>query len=112
VTTASIDVQIINQGDKPAFAVLPYAEYLALMQSTQKVESTIPHGIVGLCVTRRISLLAAWRIYHGLSQLDLAEMIGVTQPAIAQMERSERRLQQRTLQRLADALRVLPEQLV
>jgi DNA-binding XRE family transcriptional regulator len=112
MTPTPIDVQIINQGDQPAFAVLPYSEYLTLMQSTQNVDPTIPHAVVGLCVRQRISLLAAWRIHRGLSQLELAEMIGVTQPAIAQMERSDRRLQRRTLQRLADALRVLPEQLV
>jgi DNA-binding XRE family transcriptional regulator len=112
VTTTPIDVQIIIQGGQPAFAVVPYSDYLALMQSTQKVDPTIPHAVVGLCVRQRISLLAAWRIHRGLSQSELAEMMGVTQAAIAQMETGDRRLQRRTLQRLADALRVVPEQLV
>jgi transcriptional regulator with XRE-family HTH domain len=39
-------------------------------------------------------------------------MIGMTQAAITQMERSDQRPQRRTLQRLADALSVVPEQLV
>ena len=112
MTTTPIDVQIITQGNQPAFAVMPYSDYLAMMQSTQKIDPTIPHAVAGLCVRQRISLLAAWRIHRGLSQSELAEMIGMTQAAIAQMERSDRRLQRRTLQRLADALSVVPEQLV
>jgi DNA-binding XRE family transcriptional regulator len=112
VTSTPIDVQIINQGNQPAFAVMHYSDYLALMQSTKNIDPTIPHAVAGLCVRQRISLLAAWRIHRGLSQSELGEMIGVTQAAIAQMERSDRRLQRRTVQRLADALSVVPEQLV
>jgi DNA-binding Xre family transcriptional regulator len=112
VTSTPIDVQIINQDNQPAFAVMPYSDYLALMQSIKKVDPTIPHAVAGLCVRQRISLLAAWRIHRGLSRSELAQLIGMTEAAITQMERSDQRLQRRTLQRLADALSVVPEQLV
>ena len=46
MTTPPIDVQIINHGDQPAFAVLPYSEYLTLMQSTQKVDPAIPQRLL------------------------------------------------------------------
>ncbi|MDO8908250.1 MAG: helix-turn-helix transcriptional regulator [Pseudohongiella sp.] len=106
------DVQIIRQGDTPLFAVMPYPQYLELIRSTDGSEATIPHEVVGLCIKQQISLLAAWRIYRGMSQQELAAKIAVTQPAIAQMERRDSRLQKRTLLKLADALAVVPDQLV
>lgn len=104
------EVQILKQGGKPAFAVLPYNQYLALI-GTGDDEVCIPHEVMGLCV-EGLSLIAAWRTHKGLSQTQLAERLGMTQPAVAQIERFGARLQKRTVEKVAVALGVNPEHLV
>lgn len=105
------NVQIINKDGKPAFAVIPYDEFLAL--TGQKAEEqTIPHEVVGLVIKNDCSLIQAWRRHLGISQKKLALMIGVTQPALSQMERSSNKLKQTTIDKLADAMGLQPEQLV
>ncbi len=108
---APIDVQIIKQAGRPVFAVLPYDQYLKLTQQSAESEIYIPHEVIGLCIEKGLSLLAAWRTYKGLSQSELAERMGITQPGIAQMERPGAKLQRRTLEKVATALGVHPEQL-
>jgi len=48
--------------------------------------------------------LIAFRIEHGLSQTDLAKRCGVSQPAIARLERGEHEPRLATLRRVAHAL--------
>lgn len=48
--------------------------------------------------------LVAFRIEHGLSQAELARRCGVSQPAIARLERGEREPRLATLRRVAHAL--------
>lgn len=112
MTKAHTEVQIINHDGKPAFAVLPYDQYLALKNRHEDAEVYIPHEVVGLCVQKGLSLLAAWRTFKGMSQGELAARMGVSQPAVAQMEKAGSRLQKRTLVKAASALGVRPEQLV
>lgn len=53
----------------------------------------------------------AWREHLGLSQRTVAERMGVTQPAYAQMEAPDSKPRKNTRERIAAALGVLPEQL-
>ncbi len=108
---ALIDIQIIRQEGRPVFAVLPYKQYLALAGQGAESEFHIPHEVVGLCVEKGMSLLAAWRTHKGLSQSELAERMGITQPGVAQMERPGAKLQKRTLEKAAMALGLAVEQL-
>jgi DNA-binding XRE family transcriptional regulator len=108
---APIDVQIIKQEGRPVFAVLPYDQYLKLTGQSTEPDIYIPHEVVGLCVEKEMSLLAAWRTYKGLSQSELAERMEITQPGVAQMERPGAKLQRRTVKKAARALGVHPEQL-
>jgi len=48
--------------------------------------------------------LVAFRIEHGLSQAELARRCGVSQPAIARLERGEHEPRLATLRRVAHAL--------
>ncbi|MDO9317514.1 MAG: helix-turn-helix transcriptional regulator [Gammaproteobacteria bacterium] len=108
---APIDVQIIKQEGRPVFAVLPYDQYLKLTEQNTDSDIYIPHEVIGLCVEKGLSLLAAWRTHKGFSQSELAERMGITQPGVAQMERPGAKLQRRTLEKAATALSVHPEQL-
>jgi transcriptional regulator with XRE-family HTH domain len=48
--------------------------------------------------------LVAFRVEHGLSQAELAKRCGVSQPAIARLERGEHEPRLATLRRVAHAL--------
>lgn len=95
-------VQFINdENGNPLYAVLPIAEYTDLLEATEVWESipieesdnddeTIPHDVVEIKMDQKVSLAAAWRIYRGLSQYEVATMLGVTQSAVSQWEASEK----------------------
>ncbi len=103
------NVQIIRQDGKPAFAVIPYDDFLELAGEEDK--ATIPHAVVGLVVENGWNLLKAWRKHLGLSQGELATRAGISQPALSQMERSEN-LRSDTVEKLANALGIEAGQLV
>ena len=49
----------------------------------------------------KVSLQAAWRIYKGLSQQEVAEKLGISQSAVSQLESPDSRPQKRTREKLA-----------
>jgi len=104
------NVQVIHQGGKPAFAVIPYDEFLRLSEQSDG-EVTIPHEVVGMLISKGWNLVKAWRKHLGMSQKVLAKKAGISQPALSQMERSAN-LRNATLEKLAAALDLQPEQLV
>lgn len=103
-------VQIIKQGGKPAFAVIPYDDYLQLTGKREE-EATIPHEVVGMMIEKDWNLVKAWRKHLGISQKVLAKKAGISQPALSQMERSDN-LRDTTLEKMALAMGLDPEQLV
>lgn len=103
------DIQIIKHDGKPAFAVVPYEQWLELTGQHEQ-EVYYPHEVVGLQLKQGLSLLAAWRVYKKLTQKEMAEKLGVSQPTVAQMEKSPKP-QNKTLEKWAEALGVDVEQL-
>ena len=103
------NVQVIKQGGKPAFAVIPYDDYLQL--TSEKEEATIPHEVVGMLVEKDWNLVKAWRKHLGISQKVLAKKAGISQLALSQMERSNN-LRDSSLEKMALAMGLDPEQLV
>jgi len=91
------NVQFIEQGGRPVFVVIPYEEYLKLLPP-EKV--TIPHEVVGLVVKKDMNLVKAWRTYLGMSQA-----------ALSQMEKSENKLRNATLEKLAETMGLSAQQL-
>jgi transcriptional regulator with XRE-family HTH domain len=57
------------------------------------------------------SLVRAWREYKDLSQAQMAERMGISRPAYAQLEAKGANLRTTTIHRLAAALGVSWEQL-
>ncbi|MBI9084340.1 MAG: helix-turn-helix transcriptional regulator [Desulfobacterales bacterium] len=102
--------QILKMGGKPAFAVIPYDEYLRLISSSD-ADALIPHEVVGLVVEKGINLVKAWRLHLGLTQKKVASRAGISQAALSQMERSDNRHRTATLEKLATALEVSASQL-
>jgi len=103
------DVQIIKKDGKPAFAVIPYEEYLKLLPSGE--DSTIPHEVVGLVIKKGMNLVKAWRTHLGLTQKEVAKRAGISQAALSQMEKSNNELRNATLEKLATAMGLSAEQL-
>ncbi|MAC46526.1 MAG: transcriptional regulator [Oceanospirillum sp.] len=104
------DVQIIKQNGKPMFAVVPYDQWIELTQPADE-DVYIPHEVVKYQVKENLSLMAAWRKYLKLSQTELANRMGISQSAIAQMESSPETLQKKTLAKVAKAMQIQIEQL-
>ncbi|MCA9925188.1 MAG: helix-turn-helix domain-containing protein [Anaerolineales bacterium] len=107
---ALINHQIIEKNGQPLFVLVPYEEYLSLIEPDMTV--TIPHDVVERHVLEGLSLIRAWREYKGLSQQEVAEKLGISQSAYSQMEKPDANLRKSTLAKLATALDLLPEQLV
>lgn len=71
---------------------------------------TVPHKVVSAVVEGAMPA-RAWREHLELSQRAVAERMGISQPAYAQMESSAAKLRKNTRERIAMALGILPEQL-
>ncbi len=107
------NIQIIEQGGKPAFAVIPWEDYQALVEGETPDESDVwfPHEVVKANV-RGDGLVKAWREYLGMTQAELAAKAGIKQPALARIEKPGANPRKSTLIKLADAMDLTVEQLI
>lgn len=104
-------VQIIRDAKgRPAFAVIPFAEYQALRQAKPRAEATIPNQVVNLALNDQVSAARAWREHLQLTQAEIASRMGVTQSAYAQLE-AKTTLRKSSREKIARALGIEPEQL-
>jgi len=103
---------ILDASGAPAYVVVPVAEYEALVAKARAVDRRrkIPHEVVGLMITG-YSPARAWREHLGLTQSEVARRMGITQPALAQIEAAGRP-RKATRTRLAAALGLSISQLV
>jgi DNA-binding XRE family transcriptional regulator len=105
---APTNVQMINGADgKPAFVVIPYAQYVA---QYGKDNDLIPHEIVRRALADDVPPIRAWREHLGVTQIEMAERLGVSQSAYAQQE-SSARLRKATREKIAAALGITANQL-
>lgn len=111
---ALIKPQIIEQNGVPAFAVIPYAEWMQLLgnQKQPAIDTTklIPHAVISRMVDNDITIIRAWREHLSVTQSTMAERLGMTQPAYTQIENGKRP-RKATLQKIAEALGISFEQL-
>lgn len=105
---ARTDVQILKDArGKPAFAVIPYSEYLNLSKHRAP---TIPNAVVNKVINKDMTPIRAWRQHLGLTQSELARRLGISQSAYAQQEAKEP-IRKSTREKFAKALGIVPEQL-
>jgi DNA-binding XRE family transcriptional regulator len=107
MSALTIDYQTITRKGKPEFAVVPYDEFIRLLHPN----ANIPHEVVGLVVRKGYSLARAWREHLSLTQAQVAKRLGITQAALSQLEAPGRRWRKKTLDALATALKLQPDQL-
>ncbi len=106
---ARTEFQVIVGADgKPAFVVIPYAQFQRLQRTPAR--GAVPNAVVNLAYERGTGPMAAWREHLGLTQAEVAARIGITQAAYAQMERVKQP-RKSTLEKVAHALGLEVEQL-
>ncbi len=107
-----IEPQIILQDGKPAFAVIPWEQYQKLIhQELDEKDVWIPHEVVKANVINGASMIRAWREYFGMTQQELAHQAGMTQPALARLEKSDSKPRIITLKKIASAMDITLDQL-
>ncbi|WDZ98088.1 helix-turn-helix transcriptional regulator [Herbaspirillum sp. WKF16] len=97
---------IVGADGKPAFVVLPYQEFLNLYRE----QELIPHAVVQAAILSDATPVKAWREHLRLLQQEVALRLGISQPAYARQENS-RKPRPRTLEKIAAALGLTPEQI-
>ena len=71
----------------------------------------ILHEVVGYQLKQGLSLIAAWRKHLKMTQKELAAKTGMSQPAIAQIEKPESKNHKKTLEKIALAMGLDIEQI-
>ncbi|URO00366.1 helix-turn-helix domain-containing protein [Leclercia adecarboxylata] len=114
-------VQIIKDDEgKPQYAVIPYDEYFWMRLQMAEIDDEtdddleeieiehdiydnvlLPGDVCSIMTWQNVSLQAAWRIYRGLSQQEVADKLGISQSAVSQLEAVDSRPQKRTREKLA-----------
>ncbi|MFC4523678.1 MULTISPECIES: helix-turn-helix domain-containing protein [Cupriavidus] len=102
-------VQIITDNEgRPAFAVIPYADYVALRHHTDK--DLVPHAVVTRVLVDDVPPIRAWREHLGLTQQEVADRLSISQPAFAKQENAPR-VRKATREKIAAALGIHAAQL-
>jgi len=99
---------ILDSNGKPAFVVVPYAEFVKLPGVVRP--GMIPNEVVGKRIMNEVSMLAAWREYLMLTQEEMAKRMGITQAGYAQIE-AAKRPRKATLEKAAAAMGITLDQL-
>ena len=109
--------QIITSNGKPTFAVLPYEEYLSLLNQVDipdeqlfliaqaRDEEFFPSDIIDRILTGK-NPVRIYREYRQLIQQELANKIGKSKQYIASIENGAKKGSAETLKNIAEALRI------
>jgi DNA-binding XRE family transcriptional regulator len=111
-THTEFAVQIIRDtGGCPAFVVIPFSDYQALVKGSKvKVEPGIPAAVVDLAMDNDWSSARAWREHKELTQTEVAQRMGITQGAYAQLE-AKKTVRKSSREKIAKALDIHESQL-
>lgn len=113
-----IHPQIILEGKKPIFALLPYSEYENLLHTLEDIEDVEVILSAEKDDTERFPLeliesiaagknpVKAYREYRKLSQSELARKIDISKQYISQIEKGEKTGSAKILKKIAKILRV------
>jgi DNA-binding XRE family transcriptional regulator len=123
-----MNIQVIERAGKPEWAVLPYDEYLALVEQiemlqdirdVERIKARLESGEEELLPSELVfalleggNPLRLWREYRNLTQAQLAALAGISVPYLSQIETGKRDPSTRTLAALAQALHVAVDDLI
>ncbi|MDP1547892.1 MAG: helix-turn-helix domain-containing protein [Anaerolineales bacterium] len=116
------NIQLIERDGKPEWAVLPYEEYLKLLEQAEMLEDIrdydaakaelengedelIPSEVVEALLDGE-NPIKVWREYRELTQQQLADAAGISKPYLSQIETGKRKGTVDILSAIAKALNV------
>ena len=122
------NIQLIERDGKPEWAVLPYEEYLKLLEQAEMLEDIrdydaakaalengddelIPAEVV-FAILDGENPIKVWREYRGLTKQQLADTAGISKPYLSQIETGKRTGSTEILFALAKALDVSLDEVV
>lgn len=123
-----MNVQIIKQGNKPEWAVVPYETYLELVEKAEMLQDVqdydsakaslergddqlIPSEVV-YAILDGGNPIKVWREYRHMSQQEAAERAGISIPYLSQLETNKRKGTLNVLSAVAKALNISLENIV
>jgi DNA-binding XRE family transcriptional regulator len=119
-----IKPQIIEAGGKPAFAVLPYADWqrieelledaqdnTALESFRRNSEETLPISVAEALIAGD-NPVRVFRKHRKMTLADVADKCGIATPYLSQIETGKRNASADVLKKLADALAVAVDDLI
>lgn len=122
-----MNVQVIEKNGQPEWAVIPYEQYLRLIEATEMLadiaafdeakqrvadgEELVPSAVT-YAILDGANPLRVWREYRGLTQQQLADTVGISKPYLSQLEAGQRTGSTNVLNALAQALNVTLDDLV
>ena len=98
---------ILGADGRPAFVVVPYEEFVKKFELRNDL---VPNAVVKLAFDDEMTPAKAWRTHLGLTQVDTAQRMGITQGAYAQLEASTK-LRKASREKIALAFGIRPGQL-
>jgi DNA-binding XRE family transcriptional regulator len=121
-------IQVIERDGKPEWAVLPYDTYLKLAEEAEMLQDIRDYDTVKMAIERgeqevipsEITYaildgenpIKVWREYRGLTQQQLAEVIGISTPYLSQIEKNRRTGTKEVWVAIAKALKVTLDDIV
>ncbi len=117
-------VQIIKREGKPEWAVIPYKEYLRLVEEAEMFQDIRDYDLAKEAIEQGEELIPSevtyaildgknpirvWREYRGLTQKQLAEAAGISKPYLSQIETGRRAGTTKVLAAIAKVLDVTLE---
>jgi DNA-binding XRE family transcriptional regulator len=123
-----MSVQLIERNGQPEWAVLPYADYLRLLEQAEMLEDiqdydrvksavdrgeeeVIPASVV-YALTEGESPIKVWREFRELTQTQLAKTTGISVPFLSQLESGKRNASTKVLVAISKALQVDMDDLI
>ena len=102
---------IRNKQGKPEYVVLPYEDYLQLIQqSIINLEHGVPSQVVDLIFDKDCMPAKAWREYLGMTQTQASKNLGISQSAYSSLK-TLYTLHYQLEKKIAKALNIKPAQL-
>ncbi|MEO8354550.1 MAG: helix-turn-helix domain-containing protein [Chloroflexota bacterium] len=122
------EIQIIERDGKPEWAVLPYEEYLQLVEQAELLEDIRDFDAISAAVERGDeelipaevvhaildgeSPIKVWREHRGLTQQQLADAAGISKPYLSQIETGKRKGTTEILLAITKALAVSLDEVI
>jgi DNA-binding XRE family transcriptional regulator len=111
---AHTDYQRIEYQGQPAFVIVPWEDFERIRPwlEGEKIHAAgIPQAVVEAHILRDTPIVRAWREHLGITQGELAAKLGVSQAAVAKLEKPNAKPRRATLAKVSVALGIAPTNL-